>query len=179
MESLHQFTLQLDLYRGTLKCPCCSRSEYLVSHGFTHKVRHDIPHPTGKRIFCSNRYGRSGCGSTFSLTLSDNIPGHQYRAVHITVFLTCLTGGTPIAKAYKIATNSDEPRHAYRWLDKLKRKLPDFRLLVKRTNVPKSQQSLRKSKIVNILLPTIKRIFDITGPNLCAHYQTLQQTAVL
>ena len=177
METLHQFTLQLDLYRNTLKCPCCSRDEFLVSHGFTHKIRHDKQRRTGKRIFCSNRYGRFGCGSTFSLTHSANIPGYQYLAIHLTVFITCLIGGIPIAKAYKIATNSDEPRHAYRWLDKLKRKLPDFRLLVKRPNKPQPEQPRRKSKRLNILLPTIQSIVNITGPNLCTDYQYQQQAS--
>jgi hypothetical protein len=126
METLHQFTLQINLYPSSLKCPCCSRDEFLMSHGFTHKIRHDKKHRSGKRIFCSNRYGRSGCGGTFSLTHSANIPGHRYLSIHITVFLTCLIASAAITKAYKIATNSDEPRHAYRWLDKLKRKLPGF-----------------------------------------------------
>lgn len=179
MESLHQFTLQLNLYRSILKCPRCSRDEFLVSHGYTHKIRHDKQHRSGKRIFCSNRYGRSGCGSTFSLALSDNVPSYQYRAIHLTVFLTCLIGGTAIAKAYKVATNSDEPRHAYRWLDKLKRKLPGFRLLVKRINEPQPKQPNRKSQKLNILLPTIQRIIDITGPNFCSHYQTQQQIPFL
>ena len=179
MEALHQFTLQLDLYRSTLKCPCCSRDEFLVSHGFTHKIRRNKQHQTGKRIFCSNRYGRSGCGSTFSLTHSANIPGYRYLAIHITVFLTCLIGGTAISKAYKVATNSDEPRHAYRWLDILKRKLPDFSLLVKHLNEPHPKQPQRKSKRLNILLPTIQRIFDITGPNICTLYQTQQHVSFL
>ena len=179
METLHQFTLQLDLYRSTLKCPCCSRDEFLVSHGFTHKIRHDKQLRTGKRIFCSNRYGRSGCGSTFSLTHSANIPGYHYLAIHFTVFLTCLIGGIAIAKAYQIATNSDEPRHAYRWLDKLKRKLPDFRLLVKRTNTPQPEQPQRKSNKLNILLPTIEHMLNIIGPNLCTRYQTQRQSAFL
>jgi len=67
--------------------------------------------------------------------------------------------------ASQITTHSDEPRHTYRWLDKLKRKLPEFRPLVKRHNEPQPKQTQRKSKRLNIILPTIKRIIDITSPN--------------
>jgi hypothetical protein len=57
-------------------CPHCSRVGPLIRHGFLYGF--DDSKPTGKtlrarRIFCSNRNARPGCGRTFSVWLADKI----------------------------------------------------------------------------------------------------------
>jgi len=70
----------------------------------------------GKRLWCSYRYGRSGCGATVRLYTAEIIHRHRYTATELTAFLVTLISSLSISTAYKAATNSDEPRNAYRLL---------------------------------------------------------------
>jgi hypothetical protein len=55
-------------------CPHCLRSHQLISHGFIYKKRAGAkPEAVGKRVFCSNRDGNTGCGRTSRLYLETTI----------------------------------------------------------------------------------------------------------
>lgn len=57
-------------------CPHCKRVGALIRHGFLHGFDDRDPHRKtirARRIFCSNRNARPGCGRTFSIWLASTI----------------------------------------------------------------------------------------------------------
>jgi hypothetical protein len=56
-------------------CPHCKRVGTLIRHGFLRGFDDSCKQPTvrARRIFCSNRNHRPGCGRTFSVWLADKI----------------------------------------------------------------------------------------------------------
>jgi len=147
-----------------------------VSHGFVYKKQHQGERrAVGKRLFCSNRHGRSGCGRTLRLYLATELAFLHYTTVHLTAFLLALLSGRTIQHAYRTATQTDEPRNAYRWLHKLQRKLVEYRALLK---APRSQSACRftlNNKQRHIVLSSLRRLFSTLG--YCAQIQHRTQTA--
>jgi len=168
--------MELDLYHDSLECHKCRKTGQLVSHGFVYKNGHNgAKIVAGKRIFCSNRNGRNGCGSTFQIYLTVIIQALVYNTSQLSIFLDALAAGGSIQKSYKMATDTEDPRNAYRWLHKLYRNLIDYRGFLKtRTEVENANFKLR-TKRFQILLPTIQRLFLNLDISPCAHYQILSQ----
>jgi hypothetical protein len=57
-------------------CPHCKRVGTLIRHGFLYGFDDSSPRRKtvrGRRIFCSNRNARPGCGRTFSVWLADKV----------------------------------------------------------------------------------------------------------
>jgi hypothetical protein len=57
-------------------CPHCKAVGALIRHGFLHGFDDSSPQRTtvrARRIFCSDRQARRGCGRTFSIWLADKI----------------------------------------------------------------------------------------------------------
>ncbi len=74
-DSINQFSLSLDFHQDKVKCSFCLKNDQLISHGNVYKQRSmSVKEKVGKRIFCSNRYGRSGCGRTFQLYIATEVP---------------------------------------------------------------------------------------------------------
>lgn len=127
IESLHKFTMNLDCRRHLVCCSNCCCSDYLVSHGFVYASDSSA---VGKRLFCSNRYGRNGCGATIQLYIKDRIPGMRYSAACVTIFVMALIAGLCIEEAYFKATQSDDVSNGFRWVDRLYRRLSDYRIRI-------------------------------------------------
>lgn len=180
LHSLDLFTMELEHHQDLIKCKKCSKNDQFVSHGYVYKKHvKGGTRTVGKRIFCSDRYRRSGCGSTLRLYLATELPALQYTATQLFIFLSSLIDNLSIQKAYEKATLTENPRNAYRWLNKCLRKLTDYRLFLnKRTEV---QSSLFKSKNKRrqLLLPTLQKLFVKTKNPPCATYQMNYQTCFL
>lgn len=173
LDTLHRFTLSLDCQMDPIRCHHCSKTNQFVSHGFVYKKQHHGKTRTvGKRIFCSNRSGHSGCGRTLRLYLVTEISKLHYTAVHITAFVLALLCGRTIQQAYLAATQSSDPRNAYRWLNKLQRKLIGYRALLKTQCVRPICQFAVRTRERHILLATLQALFSAIGT--CAQVQ--QQT---
>jgi len=177
IDILHRFTLELDRHRDDLACKSCSKSNQFVSHGFVYKKHSQGRQRTvGKRILCSNRYGKSGCGRTTRLYLSDEMPLLQYTAEHLFIFLVALLAGFSIHSAYTRATRSLNPRNAYRWLNKLQRKLMDYRNVL--ATLPRTVPPLfaNRSRRLQLLLQTLHQLLSISP---CQYYQQHHQSAFI
>ena len=176
LSSLDRFTRELDSHVDTEECHHCRRRGQLVSHGFVYKKQHcGDPLPVGKRIFCSNRCGRSGCGRTRRLYLKAFIPAWHYAASCLAGFVSALCTGASIAKAYCAATGAAAHRQAYRWLDKLERRLPDYRCALS----PRQEHPLTKPRCrrLRLLLPALGALFEQLGPQPCARFQWQRKVA--
>lgn len=172
-DTLQQTTAQLGLMQNSFQCAKCLKEDQFVSHGFIHKKSYGgVKKISGKRILCSNRYGRSGCGHSFRIYIKDIIPSLSYSTTQLFDFLKRLLAGSSIKDAYKAITNSENPRNAYRWINKLQYKTPDYRtFIIKHSRINTDQFKARVSRF-QILLPTLQNLFSISETSNCAQYQT-------
>ena len=176
IESIDSFSLSLDYHKDVLQCVHCSRNDQFVSHGFVYKQRSQtLRQKVGKRIICSNRYGRSGCGRTYQLYIAEALPCLQYGTAHLFVFLLSLMSHMTVQQAYEKATGTEEPRNAWRWLNKLQHKLIDYRCFLQRRADELDAQFRSRVRRLHILLPTVKRLFALLDDCPCAHYQMHHQ----
>jgi hypothetical protein len=159
LETLHRFTLELDRHQEALICQHCARRSQLVSHGFVYRKQHNCEkQPVAKRIFCSNRHGKTGCGRTRQLYLDHIIPRLSHTAEHLFVFLSLLMAGLSIASAYCKATLASDPRNAYRWLQRAMDQLSRYRSLFNRPDETGGFD--QRSQRLKLLLPTFKLLFS-------------------
>ena len=175
IESIDTYTRCLDCYISSLECSNCKKHDQFVSHGFVYRQRsRGLKEPVGKRIWCSTRYGRTGCGRTFQLYVADRIPSLQYGTSSFFIFISSLLSQLSVSKAYQFATGQSESRHAWRWLNKLTHNMIEFRGFVKNRGMT---PSLFKNRVrrLQVLLPTLGRIIDQLDHCPCSHYQWLRQ----
>ncbi len=178
--SIDKFTLSLDYHQDKTQCVHCLKNNQFVSHGIIYKQRSMTECvPVGKRLFCSNRYGRSGCGRTVPLLISSKIPRLHYSAAVVFVFISLLLARVCVTQAYQQATGQLEARNAWRWLTKLMRQLSTYRCtLMSRTHAlataPKCQ-----SRQLCLLLPTLAQMSNSSTDCLCSSYQFNHQRAFL
>lgn len=160
--ALDHFTSSLDAFPSPDNtCAHCGKYDQWVSHGCVYKDSPtDAAQVVGKRIICSNRYGRTGCGRTRQLYLADVIPNRQYRLAVLIAFIERLLGGALVEQAYldAIGCATKEPRQAWRWLKDLFKQLPQWRTLIAKPVecfVPP-----QRSRCLKRLLPTLERLFN-------------------
>jgi hypothetical protein len=111
-------------------CRHCKQTQQLVSHGFIYKKRSKAdPEAVGKRVFCSNRNRRTGCGRTMQLYMSSIVRYLHYAGHCVVLFMLARLDGLSIQHAYQHATGATNPRNAYRWVEKLWRQLSVYRCL--------------------------------------------------
>lgn len=177
LDALYRFTLDLDHHQDKLQCQHCATNDQFISHGFVYKQRSQTHREAvGKRIFCSNRYGHSGCGRTTRLYIADEIPSLQYGAAELFIFLSSLLAHDTVKAAYQKATGHSETRNAWRWLNKLSRKLMDYRCFLQTRYEVVSTEFKFRSRRLQILLPTLHRLFCRFTNYPCANYQLISQS---
>lgn len=179
-ESIKQFTRSLDYYQDKLECAHCLKQDQFVSHGIVYKQRSMLlSEPVGKRIFCSNRYGRSGCGRTFQLYVASELPSFQYGTAHLFVFIASLLANMTVIKSYEKATGQSVSRNAWRWINKLMCRLIDYRSVLRTRAETISTQFRAKARRLQVLLPTIAQLFSRLKEHPCAIYQLLSQSSFI
>lgn len=80
---------------GLWPCPHCARCGTLIGHGFLrgYSERGQEREVRGRRLFCSNRQRRPGCGRTFSVKLATVIAGFIVRTLTLFRFASAVLGG--------------------------------------------------------------------------------------
>lgn len=112
------------------QCTHCKQAHQLISHGFIRKKRVGAePEAVGKRVFCSNRNQRTGCGRTVQLYLDLTVRYLHHAGSCVVAFVLSLMAGMSIEHAYHHATGVATPRNAYRWLHRLYAQLSFYRSL--------------------------------------------------
>lgn len=164
-----------------MTCRHCQSVGQFVSHGFIYRNRNnDRRYSTGKRLICSNRRGFTGCGKTMKLMMKATVPKIHYTALKLMVFIKALLIDLPISQAYAMATKTESPRNAYRWIHKMAMKLGDFKSFLfytcylrpaPKTTCQKTQKK-REGKRLTIQSP-LKDIFKYFQyeSNPCSAYQ--------
>ncbi len=165
--SIELETRQLDQH----VCLHCKQSCQLLSHGYIRK-KTSAHQPVGKRVFCSNRNKRTGCGRTMSWYLASVVRNRHYPGSIIIAFILAFIRGMTIQQAYRMATRAASPRHAYRWLHQVDAHLSTYRSLfhqplIHSSLVTDTPHDSRRS----LLGSTFKMLMDHFDQPLCEAYQ--------
>lgn len=172
-DSLNRYTLSLRFLQHPVQCRHCLKKHRMVSHGVVYKQR-SISHkePVGKRLLCSNRRGRTGCGRTVQLTIATRIPALHYDTAQLFAFLCTMLIGLSIPEAYLRATGKAQPRQAWRWLNSLMANLPDYRRRLPSRTQASSNSFKPQVRRLKLLFPTLEYVFDSLSPiDPCADFQ--------
>jgi len=132
LKTLNLYTLNLGSIHLDRVCQHCQSNQQWVSHGFVYKKAYAGNKETvGKRVLCSNRGNKQGCGHTVRLYLSHRTPNKQYSANIIFLFLSLsVISSYSIHQAYCQATGADSSRNAYRWINAIFSNLYQYRSLL-------------------------------------------------
>jgi len=171
LQAIHQQTLQLQLEQ----CRHCRQTHQLVSHGFVRKKRVGGEHQAlGKRVWCSNRHRRTGCGRTMQLYLDSSLRYLHYAGSVVVAFALLLLAGLGIAQAYMQATGAHTPRHAWRWLHRLHAQTSAWRSLLHRPLwAPPAAGAGRAHPLRReLLVSSLAALLMQFGQPLCQRYQS-------
>jgi hypothetical protein len=176
LNAIEQFTSTLKS-TPSLQCQYCTETEHFISHGFVYK-QHSITHreTVGKRIVCCNRYGHQGCGRTYQLDISRKLPKRRYSNAVLFVFISLLLIGHSVCDAYVLSTKQTQTRHAWRWLNKLKANLMNYRGYLK---VPITLVAPNNYKRHRLLLTTLASLVSTETTCPCSAFQFKQQIAFI
>jgi hypothetical protein len=72
-------------------CPHCKRSGTLIGHGYLRGYAERVVR--GRRLFCSNRGRRPGCGRTLSVKLATVVSGFAVRTVTLFRYASAVVAG--------------------------------------------------------------------------------------
>lgn len=179
LEAIEQVTAQLQRAR----CRHCRTQGQLVSHGY---VQRKSPHGkppqrVGKRVYCSPRYGRSGCGRTMQLYLACTLVYLHAKGSAVVAFMAALQRGVGIGRAYREATGAQEPRNGFRWLEKLAAMTVVFRAALRLPVLaaPPDASLNRAHPRHTLIVSTFRNLLAQWGSPLCAQFQTAQQRSFI
>jgi hypothetical protein len=99
-----------------ISCPHCRRIGMVVGHGL---LRGYTEHGSdrvvrGRRLLCSRRYRRSGCGRTFAVVVASVLAGFTARTGTISRFLESVVGGLCRKAAWEQVSSGLTLRSGYR-----------------------------------------------------------------
>ena len=179
LEAIEQVTAQL---QNKVCCHCQTKGQ-LVSHGRVYK-KSSAGQPTrwvGKRVYCSPRYGRSGCGRTMQLYLATALVYLHVARTAVVDFVNALYRGLRIELAYRLATGARDTRSAFRWLDKLFTMGPVFRAALAQPPLDASppQALNRANHRRGFIVSTFRGLITQFGTPLCAAFQSACQRSFI
>jgi hypothetical protein len=139
---------ELDAILGKLPllvCAHCGRSGNLVGHGF---LRGYMEHGServvrGRRILCSGRGRKRGCGRTVSTLLTHFIQGCVVTALSLWALFCGLAEGLSVERAASKAPFPLAPRSAYRTAAALRKRSFSWRSWLSDTSAPPATDSTR------------------------------------
>jgi hypothetical protein len=100
-----------------IRCRHCGRTGTLIGHGELrgYDTRSTERIVRGRRLFCSNRYRRQGCGRTFSVLLPERLRGFVVPTTIIACFVAGVVEGLSRKAAWLVAAGrSLSPSSGYR-----------------------------------------------------------------
>lgn len=181
-ETLEQIGLFVSQIKMKNCCPHCSESHFLISHGFVYKKTiTTLKKIIGKRIFCSNRFNKKGCGRTFQIYLSLYIPRLHYSADELNLFTKSLISGDSISLSYTNATGALEYRNSYRWLKKLYDHTDRYRNFITKKQCDFISWINFQAKIKNTshFYSTLKQLHQIINENVPMYFQLTNQESFI
>lgn len=99
-----------------IACPHCRRTGMVIGHGLlVGYAEHGGERVVrGRRLLCSRRFRRSGCGRTFSVLLATVLAGFTVRTRSLSQLLEWVVGGLCRKAAWERASSGLTLRSGYR-----------------------------------------------------------------
>ena len=99
---------EFDIFYARLKlclCPHCKLSGFLILHDYLYgySEQDNSPIQRGRRIYCSNRNNKNGCGRTFCVLPASVLPKLRISAQCLWWFLDNVKNGFCLAQAFRAA----------------------------------------------------------------------------
>ena len=115
-----------------IQCPNCRQFGNLNRHDFLKgfgPAKQSTKAIRGKRLYCSNRGNKRGCGRTFALLLLNQIYNSMVNTLLVSMFLAAFLGQCLLSKAgvWKQLGFTPDPEWAYRILKRWEHSLPHIR----------------------------------------------------
>jgi hypothetical protein len=148
-----------------IRCPHCKLMGFLILHGFLRGYEEKDTKQRvmrGRRVFCSSRKRRKGCGKTFSVLLIDVIKRFSIKANSLWTFLKAISEGKSKKKAFESAALPLTIVAAYRIWNKLLDSQVSLRTQLALISKPPSLE-----KITEPIIQTIKHLEEAFPSSPC------------
>lgn len=130
---------QIHLRLKQYPCPHCRVTGTLILHGYLRGYdlkKIDTQIIRGRRIFCSNRNRRRGCGRTWSVMLATMLKGFIVQTSHLWGFLKNIVKGMNVFQAFNTLDIRLSPTSTYRLYKRLYENQPHIRSRLARRLAP-------------------------------------------
>jgi hypothetical protein len=157
-----------------MACPHCHLSGCLILHGYLYGYsdRGNSRITRGHRIYCSNRYRKTGCGKTFSVLTAQMLPRFTVSAHSLWSFLANIKNGLSPACAFRMTGCRMAPTAIYRLLKKFVVNQVRIRAMLSRIKDPPAAHTRVPA------IQTILHLHHVFGQTACpitdfqCHFQT-------
>ena len=154
---------QFEAFYAKLKltlCPHCKLSGYLILHGYLYGYceQDNALIVRGRRIFCSNRYNKSGCGGTFCVLPASVLPKLVISAQSLWQFLDNVKNGLSLACAFRTAKCTMAQTSIYRLFKKFSLNQMRIRSFLSRIKDPPVAEHAQTPFVQTIL--HLNTVFD-------------------
>lgn len=169
---------EFEEFHAKLKlCPCphCSKTGFLNLHGylkgFPENGKEKIK--KGRRIYCSNKNKKGGCGRTFSILDASYIKNFRISAKTIWHLLEKVKDGSSKAEALRTSGSTMGETTVYRIFRKFKYNQPRIRTLLAGVREPPRLKGVKDPVIQTIIhLKSAFRKFVCPVARFQYHFQT-------
>jgi len=137
-----------------IACPHCKLIGSLILHGYLSgydELVYGRKIIRGRRIFCSNRNRRNGCGKTFSILKSNIIKGFNITANSLWGFLNYISNGINKFESFKYINLSFSNTTIYRLFRRFKYQQTKIRTTLSRMHL-KPKTFSNKNPVVQTIL---------------------------
>lgn len=147
---------QFEAFYARLKltlCPHCKLSGYLILHGYLYGYREqdNTQKKRGRRIYCSNRHKKNGCGRTFCVLPASVLPRFVISAQSLWRFLDNAKNGLGLAGAFRRAGCAMSQSSIYRLIKKFSLNQMRIRSFLHRIKDPPAADDMHTPFLQTIL----------------------------
>lgn len=154
---------QFEAFYARLKlslCPHCKHSGFLILHGYLYGYceQDNSLIQRGRRVYCSNRNNKNGCGRTFSVLPACVLPNLIISAQSLWRFLQKAKSGRTLACAFRSTKCTMAQSSIYRLFKKFSLNQMRIRTFLSRIKDPPAAEHVQNPFIQTIL--HLKSTFD-------------------
>lgn len=156
-------------------CPHCELSGFLILHGYLYGYceQDDSLIQRGRRIYCSNRNNKNGCGRTFCIRPASVLPKLRISAQSLWRFLDNVKNGFCLTCAFRAAKGTMSQSSVYRLFKKFSLNQTRIRTVLSRAKDPPTAEHVQAPFVQTIL--HLKSAFDTAACPITefqSHFQT-------
>lgn len=135
-------------------CPHCLHTGFLILHGYLYGFTESDTAgriAKGRRIFCSNRNRKNGCGKTFSILMAGFIKNHIVSSQTLSRFLSNIKEGKSKAQANRDSGGKMKASTVYRIFNKFTGHQARIRTFLSRFGPPPRIEHVKDAVIATVV----------------------------